>query len=254
LTYRVAGGADDLVLRVDVDGGLVPPGFFLTHLPVFSLYGDGTAVFPGPVDDIYPSPLLPNLLSARLTEAEMQELLAAADVAGLLGPDASFDVDGIADAPTTFFTTTVDGSTHRISAYALGIDVGATGESPTAQARTRLSTFRARVADLAAFLGRPLGESAYGAAGVRIFAGAPGEADPALTRQQLAWPLAADPTTGVPTRIPGTRCLAVSGSDLEAFTTAARTANALTVWTAPSGRYSLSVRPLLPDETGCPST
>jgi hypothetical protein len=254
LTYRLAGSADDLVLRVDVDGGLMGPGFFLTHVPAFSLYGDGTAIFPGPVDTIYPSPLLPNLLSARLSEAEMQKLLAAADVAGLLGPDASFPIDGIADAATTSFTTTVDGTTHRISAYALGIDAGATGGSPTAEARTRLATFRAIVADLGTFLGRPLGEIAFAPAGMRLFAAAPGQADPDLTRQVLAWPLSIDPSTGMPTKRPGTLCLAVAGSDLPIFKAAAEKANALTIWTAPSGRYSISVRPLLPDETGCPAT
>jgi hypothetical protein len=253
LTYRLAGGADDLVLRVDVDGGLVGPGFFLTHLPAFSLYGDGTAIFPGPVDTIYPSPLLPNLLSARLSEAELQELLVAADLAGLLGPDASFPVDGIADAPTTFFTTTVDGTTHRISAYALGIDADVAGGSPTAEARTRLAKFRAIVADLGTFLGRPLGETAFAPAGMRLFATAPGQADPELTRQELAWPLSIDPSAGTATKRPDTLCLAVAGPDLTTFKTVAGNANALTIWTAPSGRYSISVRPLLPDESGCPA-
>jgi hypothetical protein len=253
LTYRLAGSADDLVLRVDVDGGLVGPGFFLTHLPAFSLYGDGTAIFPGPVDTIYPSPLLPNLRSVRLSEAEVQELLAAADVAGLLGPDASFDIGGIADAPTTFFTATVDGTTHRVSAYALGIDADVTGGSPTTEARTKLSEFRSIVVDLATFLGRPLDDTAYEPAGMRLFAAAPGQADPDLTRQERVWPLSIDPSTGMATKRPDTLCLAVAGADLATFETAAEKANALTIWTAPSGRYSISVRPMLPDETGCPA-
>jgi hypothetical protein len=253
LAYRLAGGAHDLVLRVDTDGGLVAPGFFLTHLPGFSLYGDGTAVFPGPVDTIYPSPLLPNLRAAKLSAAEMQRLMAAADDAGLLGPDASYPADGIADAPTTTFTTTVDGATHTVSAYALGIDASSATANPDREARVRLAAFQSKVADLGTFLDRPLGDAAYGPDEMRVFASQPTSPDPNVTEPDVDWPLAEDPGAGTQVR-PGTSCLALAGAELAAFTAVAKTANALTVWVAPSGRYSIGVRPLLPDETGCPTS
>jgi len=249
--YRLATGPADPILQVDTDGGLVPPGYFLAHLPEFSLFGDGRVVVPGPLDTIYPAPLLPNLLESRLTPLEMQKVVGAADRAGLLGPDAAFQVDGVADAPTTVFTTTVGGVTHRVSAYALGIDVPTTSPE-VAAALGRLATFRAQLGDLAALVGRNPAQSPFGPDGLRIFAGTPSSVDPPLVRQELAWPLKTDPASGTPSRA-GTRCLVVRGEDLAEFDAAAASANALTVWKADSGRYSVVVRPLLPNETGCPA-
>ena len=50
---------DDLVLRIDVSGGFLAPGVALTHLPMFSLYGDGRVIREGPQIEIYPQPALP---------------------------------------------------------------------------------------------------------------------------------------------------------------------------------------------------
>jgi hypothetical protein len=248
----LATGSTDLVLQIDTDGGLVPPGYLLTHVPQLSLYGDGRFISPGAVDTIYPGPLLPNLQEARLNAGEMQRVAAAADRAGLLGPDASFDVGGIMDAPSTVFTTTVNGVTHRIEAYALGIDAGA-AEPGILAARKRLADFRAEIGDLAGFLGRPAEQAQYQPSAVRVFLSSPAVVNQPTVAQELAWPLAVDPASGERTRAEGTRCLAITGNDLATFLDAAKSANAITVWQAPSGKYSASVRPLLPNETGCPA-
>ncbi|HEX7490610.1 MAG TPA: hypothetical protein VF337_02775 [Candidatus Limnocylindrales bacterium] len=89
---------------------------------------------------------------------------------------------------------------------------------------------------------------------MRLFAGPAATEDaPSPTPQELNWPIAADPLgAGQPSNGPGVRCIVIDGADLAAFTVAAAAANANTVWTATSGRYSVSVRPLYPDESGCP--
>ena len=70
--------------------------------------------------------------------------------------------------------------------------------------------------------------------------------------QVLPWPLAANPATaGAPTLADGVTCLLLSGADLTTFVNAAKAANALTVWTFASARYSARPRPLYPDESGC---
>ena len=43
-------------------------------------------------------------------------------------------------------------------------------------------------------------------------------------------------------------------ADLTAFLAAAKTETAGTIWKAPSGEYSVSVRPLYPEESGCAAT
>jgi hypothetical protein len=254
--YNVATGADQLVLRITTGGGLVPIEYTLTHTPWFALYGDGLVVTQGPVDAIYPGPLLPNLRQMRVTPAGIQKILAAADGAGLLGPDARFDATGIFDAGTTTFTTIVDGETHTIGAYALGYDV-AIADAALAEARSKLSGFEDELGDLPTFLKRVAGDAAaYDAAAMRLFARpATSSEQNGQTRQALAWPLTADPgTAGEATKTPSTRCLVLTGSDLQTFIAAAKTANALTLWTYGTDRYSVLVRPLYPEETGCPAS
>jgi len=255
-SYRVDTGPDRLILRIAADGGFVAPGYILTRLPQFALYGDGRVVVGGPMIEIYPAPLLPNLRLLRVTPAEIQKILAAADKAGLLGPDASYDATGIADATSTVFTTNVDGATHTIGAYALTESGPATSAAVAAE-RARLVKFGNEMSNLSAFLGRQVSDAeAYDPSTMRVFVGQTSATEPSgLTRQVVVWPLPSDPgTVGVPTRNPGLLCLALTGNDLKAFLAVAKTANALTVWTSGGGSYSVSVRPLYPDESGCAAT
>jgi hypothetical protein len=247
-----------LLLRIDSGGGLVPIDFFLDHMPRFSLYGDGMIVVPGAVDASYPSPLLKNLRAVQATPAEVERILAAADTAGLLGPDASYMVEGIMDAPTTTFTAIVAGRKHVVSAYALGIDGPGGADPAVTAARARLLEFGAMLADLPKFLGRDISAAdAYAPTSMRVFT-APYDsaADTgSITRQELAWPLTVDPGSGGEPARAGAlyRCLALTDSDLAIFATAAAKANGLTIWKAASGRYTTLVRPNLPDESGCGS-
>lgn len=253
-TYGVATGSDQLVLRIASGGGLVPPQYTMTQTPLFALYGDGLIVVKGPVESKFPGPLLPNLRQMRVTTAEIQKIVAAADAAGLLGPDARFDATNIFDAGTTTFTATVDGQTHTIGAYALGYEV-TVADAVLAEARKKLSGFEDKVGDLATFLGRGIGDEAgYAAAATRLFT-SPVDASVQSdqTRQTLAWPLSVDPgTAGEATEVPKTRCLVVTGSDQATFLAIAKTANSQTLWSYGANSYSVLVRPLYPDETGCP--
>lgn len=114
-------GADDVVVRIENTGGFVPQEFLVTHMPVFSLYGDGRAITEGPQIMIYPGPALPNLQMGTLTDEGIQLILEAAAEADLLDGDKHYMVDGVADAGTTVFTVTANGVTHTVSAYALNI-------------------------------------------------------------------------------------------------------------------------------------
>jgi hypothetical protein len=254
-TYDVGTGPGDLILKLTEGGGLFPLEYLLTGMPTFALYGDGRIIVQGPTTEIYPSPLLPNLRVIRVTPAEIQKIVGAADQAGLLGPDAHYDATNIFDAGSSVFVTIVAGKTHTISAYALFAD-GTTENAATAAARARLMTFHDRMEALSEFLGRPVSdEEAYEPAAMRVFVSAANETPQpdGLERQVVDWPLAVDPATaGQPTTVPNVRCLLLSGADLATFLSVARTANALTIWQTASGRYSVMVRPLYPDESGCP--
>lgn len=253
-------GANDVVLRLRYVGGFVAPAAHLIDIPAISVYGDGTVVVPGPQIAIYPGPALPNLQRATVTPAGLQILLEAARDAGLLGPDAHYDLGGIMDASSAEFTVNADGRIHTISAYALmeGANTPQGTDPAVAEARAKLANFQAQLGSLEALLGSELGSwSSYEAGAVQLLvsAGAPDDGQ-GLVQQPLAWPLttplAAFGET-LPALMQGQRCGVVSGSDLDPLMPLLAKANALTPWTDGGASFGIAVRPLLPAEEGCPT-
>lgn len=254
-------GASDLVVRLRYVGGFVAPAAHLLEVPVISVYGDGSVIVPGPQIAIYPGPALPNLQRATMTPAGMQRLLEAARDAGLLGQDAIYDLGGIMDASTAQFTVNADGRVHTVSAYALM----EAGESPpdgadpaVTQARAKLANFRAQIGSLEGFLGPELGAwSPYAAESVQLLVshGAPDDGQ-GLAQKPVAWPLSTPLAafgTALPTLMEGQRCGVVTGGELTALRPLLEAANSLTPWTDAGASFGIAVRPLLPDEAGCPT-
>ena len=130
-------GATDLVLRVFVGGGFVPPGYLATEAPAFSLYGDGTVIFR---DTTAPLPTSLDGIArgrpfeqVRLSEAAVQALLASAlDVGGLRTAREQYTLP-VADAPTTTFTIAADGLRRQVSVNGLGIVPDTGGGTDRAQ-------------------------------------------------------------------------------------------------------------------------
>ena len=153
--------------------------------------------------------------------------------------------------PTTVFTLSANGETHRVEAYALGMpgDQRPEGMSQgTWAARQALSSFLEQIGRLPAWL--PVGsigaEAPYDAQGAALLVRAY-QGDPGLSQDPVAWPLgtglagfgSADPS-GL-----DARCGTVTGSDWAALRPAAQDANTLTPGRAtgagmgsPSGRCS----------------
>jgi hypothetical protein len=250
-------GANELVLRIQQEGGFVPIDYTIAAVPGFSLFGDGTTITTGPQIEIFPGPALPNLIATPLTDDGVQVLLQAAIDAGL-GKDADhIDLGNMAitDMPTTVFTLVIDGETHVSSVYALG----AVTERPDGMtddewaARRALETFAGQVGDLRAWLpAGSVGEDApYVPAAMRIVVG-PYTPDPQLEQPEIAWPLDVDlATIGRPAGFDDRRCAVIDGADMKALWSLAQQANQLTPWTSGDASYSIVFRPLLPDESGC---
>jgi hypothetical protein len=252
-------GADQVVLRVALEGGFVTPETTFALMPSFSVMGDGTIIEPGAQDEIYPGQALPPLLARTISEDGIQAILGAAMDAGLDhdGTLGNLGSVGVSDMPTTVFTLSANGETHRVEAYALGMpgDQRPEGMSQgTWAARQALSSFMEQLGRLPAWL--PEGsigtDAPYDAPGaallVRAYRG-----DPGLSQDPVAWPLgtglagfgSADPS-GL-----DARCGTVTGIDWAALQPAARDANTLTPWTSDGRRYGIAFRPLLPDQHDC---
>ncbi|CAN5271592.1 hypothetical protein BH09ACT12_BH09ACT12_32900 [soil metagenome] len=117
-------GADDVVLRIESGGGMVPIEYAVTVQPSLLLTGDGR-LFRQPGTRV--DARLIAMTVSRLDEAQVQELLGLADDAGLLDTPPDYtDTTGpqIADAGTTTVTVAARGETWRHEAYALAPEGG----------------------------------------------------------------------------------------------------------------------------------
>ncbi len=141
--------ATDLILRYQVGGGFVAPGFLLTEKPVFSLYGDGTAIFQESAEPTAPQDgilRLQRLKIVRLPEDQVQDLLEFAIGPGGLGlARASYEEATVADAPTTTFELHAGGLDKIVSAYALGFEAQ---PGPDSAARRALQMLADRLAGI----------------------------------------------------------------------------------------------------------
>ncbi len=252
-------GRSQLVLRIDTAGGFVNPAAILDRIPQFTLYGDGTAIAPGVVTEIYPGPALVEPIATPISEDAVQAILRAAKDAGLFRNVAFTNLGsvGIADAPTTTITVNANGATYVTRVYALG---EATGPRPAAMsqqefdARKAISGFVGKTADLRSWL--PKGsvdpDAPYMPGSLAVYVGSYRK-DQTLSEPVAAWPLAtALASFGQPVRIPQEmRCGTVTGNELTQLMPLVQDANQLTPWVSDGRRFGLTFRPLLPDQTGC---
>ena len=238
--------ADQLVLRVEQGGGLAGNRAQPGKLPAVSVYADGRVITVGPQIAIYPAPALPNVQVQIAPPATLAELLAQGKAlagAGDLGRPA------IADGTTT--TVTIQGRT--IAAYALN-EAQPSDPSLTAaqrESRRQLLAFTEQLTQLPGAKGMP-------------------EAQPytpvALAALARPWVKPADdlPSPPAPTPWPGPAlpgdsvqpganqgCVTVTGAEVADLLAAAKKANQNTPWESGTGTFSVSFRPLLPDESSC---
>jgi hypothetical protein len=253
-------GPNELVIRVSSGGGLAGPAPAAQSIPSFSLYGDGRVILQGAQIELFPPPALPPVIQMKLTPEAVDLLLAAARSAGLTGPDRTFDLPTIMDATTTVFVVVTDAGRHTTSAYALHEASGFQDQMPNDEraARAALIRFEGQLGDLPNILGsQNVGQQQpYTPTGMRIFPRvAQGPIDPGLPPQIRAWPLADLATFGEPWPGPEavTRCGVVEGTDLDTLLPLLRESTSITRWVSKGVAYELALRPLLPDESGCPS-
>lgn len=142
-------GPDDVVLEYDVSGGFTTAQTAFRQPPRLVVSSDGRAFTVGPVAAVFPGPLLPNVQVRTISEEGIEQLLAAAEEAGLLADVDYEEPTNIADAPTTTLTIDADGETWVHSAYALAVDGGLEpGAGESSPEREQLADFLATVTDL----------------------------------------------------------------------------------------------------------
>lgn len=258
-------GAGDLILRMSTEGGFTPEDYTLRQIPEFSLMGDGRVFTLGAQIEIYPPPALPPLLVRPVEDDAVATIIAEAEAAGLDGPDKNYDYAGVADAGTTVFTyVDAAGATHKISAYALGFEADGMAPGPDGrpmseqdrEARAKLAKLRDKLMDLSSWLPREsLGEDkVYEIEKLRVFAKDYAVNNTEEPKQPAKeWPLTTPIATFGESWGDGRyRCGVIEGADLQAAESDLKSSNQATPWTSAGKQHQLILRPLLPDETGCP--
>ena len=247
-TSVVPAAAEGLVLRVEYTGGFITPSVLVSRLPIVSVYADGQVITEGPVPAIYPGPALPNVQVQTIEAGEVQDLVDQAMAAGVAD---TFDLGmpPIADAASTRFTVVTASDTFVREAYAL-FETPVEGSGLTAEqeaARAKLSELLTSLTDSG------LGADSQGYEAEAVAAVASPWIDPedGLEQPEVAWPgpaLPGEPTGG----LPDVSCVTATGDQAQDLLEAAASANGSTPWVTPDGsRWSVVLRPLLPDESGC---
>jgi hypothetical protein len=151
--YQYPTGADDVVVEYAEVGGFMPREFAFQQTPNVLISGDGRSFSPGAQIEIYPGPLLPAVQVETITEAGIQEILAAADEAGLFEQIEYEQPTNIADAATATLTINVNGETYVHEAYALGFALPGERTQESTPERQALADFLAALRDLGTLVG-----------------------------------------------------------------------------------------------------
>jgi hypothetical protein len=239
--------ADEVVLRVSQTGGFVPPSLIASRLPTVTVYGDGRVISEGPITMIYPGPALPNVQERSLSPDQVDALVERAIAAGVGGaPDVG--QPAITDNPNTRFTLTTDGTTKELEVYALPETMGLT----QAQIRNRKAlTDLIESMTTAPGSGEPTAYEPAAVAAIATAWVAPGADAGLVAPEPVAWPGPALPGEPMGAADLGVGCVVAEGDQAAAVLAAASKANAATPWTSGGKKWSVTLRPLLPDETGC---
>jgi hypothetical protein len=204
---------------------------------------------------IYPGPALPNLLVRRISPDAVKTLV---DKAAATGVPSGTDLGrpGVTDAPTTRFTFVTGGKPQTVDVYALA-EAPADSSGISAEqkaARQKMTDLMLQLTDLNATLGADkVGpEAPYVPHALAAVAG-PWQApqEPGITPPPAkAWPGPALPGTPM---AGGAQlgCTTVTGDAVPKVLAAAADAKQTTPWTVGDQQYSVTFRPLLPDEIDC---
>ena len=244
-------GAGELVLRVELRGGLLPPLDRERQLPTMSIYGDGLVLVPAEVPDIFPGPAGYEFRSFWIDDALVDQIVAGGLSIGLRGPERHLPQEGpdfVADAGGTVVTLIANGQRHVTTADALFDGADETGE------RRLLAEFLERLRSL-----ERGGGEAHEADSYRVFVAAP---DPGFGGEPEAgppvpWPFDGELASwGEPLPADGltvdARCRVLDGEELAGALPFLRSTTASTVVRDEAGTEAIvAYRPLLPDETGC---
>lgn len=234
-------GPDDVTLRVERRGGFAPP--VIPPVPSHTLYADGHLVTADPPTE--QEPAIQTLRVRTLAPAALARVRAAAHEARL--DEGDYADQPMPDAIVTVVTYRHDGRVDH-SAFAT-LDPRPQDTADQADRRRRAAAYLAALTDVERLAG-PDGVSA--AEGLRPDRLA-GSVRPRLaggTTPVKAWPVPSVPLAPLADAGP---CAVLRGSDAAAVEAGLADERADTAWLEGARTWRVLLRPLLPDQGGCPT-
>ena len=255
---------------VDSVGGFVAVDFALTQLPSLVILGDGRVIQQGAMTLEFPGPALPPLMVRTLSEEGLQTVLEAFEESDLFVSD--LELRGlqamVADAPDTRFQLNAAGNQVTVQVYAL--DMLAPDQAPPPgvsaaelQAHEILSALNQRLIGIGDWV--PADEWAtdewvpFEPQAFRLYVRDVTDqpADGVEPQPEVReWPTDDDPATvgeEQPIMGEGARCFVAEGEDAATWFAELTEARQNALWSHGDRRYSVTARPILPnEEPACP--
>jgi hypothetical protein len=236
-----------------------PPVTRFGWLPVVSITGDLRVVVPGPMIEIYPGPLLPNLQARSITAGGFAKIVEQARTLGLLSGDGDFTPPDVPlGAQLGRVELVVDGVRYDlVGDPSRVIQCVAAPCTPPPGTPAAFAAFWQAISDMS-WLEADLGpEAPYVAEAYALLVGAEPVEDPSLPPKVMTWPLDT-PLASFGTPVgsePAPRCGTVRGADATTLRPSLEAANELTRWVdkgaAASSGTVIQVRPMVPGEDVC---
>ena len=242
--YEHPVGSDEVIVSYAEVGGFTTPEITFQQTPTVLISGDANVYTPGAQIAIFPGPLLPTLQVQTITEEGIDEVLAAAEEAGLFR-DVEYEAPtDVADATTSTVVISANGETWVHEAYALTLGAGLGTETPERQA---LLDFIIQLTDLPTLVGAEnLGETALFEPTEYAIEAIPIEdlsayAGDGIEPTVVEWP------TDASVRLPdASSCTVVPAAEIGDTLAAA---NQLTFFADDGATYQVLARPVLPGST-----
>lgn len=233
-----------IILEITDEGGFVPITFLVGQPARYALAADGTLYYGGPMIELYPGPMLPNLQQTQLDPETVELILNQIKDMGLDQiTDESIQEAQlmVADASTTVATYHDAAGSHRFGVYALGFDeavgdvrIAMLSELVTmldqATATAQSTQYQTDRVEINVILAEGIGVDEFS--------------------NRRPWPLA----VGFDELVEGAfgfKCAVFDGDEGARLLAEFAQANQVTTWTTADAEYTIVARQLVGDQPGC---
>ena len=233
-----------VVALATTSGGFVAPEYNFSRLPMFVIYSNGQMISTSQVvTQQYPGPAIPTLLTKNVS-FDLRRIVNALEASQLTDPKFDWGIPSVADVPNTDVLTQLSAKKRsaKVSVYALGM-TGPNLKKSQVKARKKASQL---LDDLQSFSNKYIWTKTSPTTWTPTkYLYQVRSAEPTEYSNTLDW--VGDSITKDVT------CAVLPTKDSAQITNLGSKINQETIWNSGGKTWRVTLRPLLPHETGCKS-